>query len=88
MLFRSGPAVFTPMTPGNGTESSLRSRTPSADRREEEEERKEEQAVFASLPKPRTKFDIEIVTKLIVYSGIGFWAVGLMPVVFPMVGLA
>lgn len=81
-----GTALLTPVTPGD-TGSVSRSRTSSADRREREEERKEEQAVFASLPKPRTKFDIEIVTKLIVYSGIGLFAAGLIPILFEAISL-
>ena len=41
-------------------------RTPSQDRRENE---KEEREIFSSIQRPRVRYDVEVITKLIVYSG-------------------
>ena len=41
-------------------------RSPSQDRRQNE---KEEREMFSMLEKPRVRYDVEVVTKLIVYSG-------------------
>ena len=41
-------------------------RTPSQERREDEKEKKE---IFSKLEKPRVRYDVEVVTKLIVYTG-------------------
>ena len=41
-------------------------RTPSQERRENEKEKRE---LFAKVVKPRVRYDVEVVTKLIVYTG-------------------
>ena len=41
------------------------SRSTSQDRRNEKEERE----LLSSIPKPRVRYDVEVITKLIVYSG-------------------
>ena len=41
-------------------------RSPSQDRRQNE---KEERELFSSIPKPRVRYDVEVITKLVVYSG-------------------
>jgi hypothetical protein len=41
-------------------------RTPSQDRREDEKDKKE---IFSKLEKPRVRYDVEVITKMIVYSG-------------------
>ncbi|KAJ4379766.1 Long-chain base-1-phosphate phosphatase [Didymella sp. IMI 355093] len=51
---------------------------------EEEDEKRE---IFMRLTKPRVRYDVEVVTKLIVYTGIGWFAVGLDPIIFELVGL-
>ncbi len=48
----------------------------------------QEQQIFSSLLKPRVRYDVEVVTKLIVYSGIGWWAVEGVPVIFKHAGLS
>jgi dihydrosphingosine 1-phosphate phosphatase len=48
----------------------------------------EERRIFANIQKPRVRYDVEVVTRLIVYSGIGWWAVHGIPVVFHHVGLS
>ena len=58
-------AVYTPLTPGSGPPS----RRPSSERRQDE---KEEREIFSKLEKPRVRYDVEVVTKLVVYTGIVF----------------
>lgn len=58
-------AVFTPLTPVTGG-SSTPARRPSEDRREYEREDRE---MFSKLEKPRVRYDVEVITKLIVYTG-------------------
>ena len=55
-------ALYTPLTPS----SSRGSRRPSAERRQDE---KEEREMFSKLEKPRVRYDVEVITKLIVYTG-------------------
>jgi len=43
--------------------------------------------LFANVQKPRVRYDVEVVTKLIVYCGIGWLAVEWNPVIFEKVGL-
>ncbi|KAH6614032.1 sphingosine-1-phosphate phosphohydrolase [Boeremia exigua] len=51
------------------------------------EEENEKREIFMKLTKPRVRYDVEVVTKLIVYTGIGMLAVGIDPIIFEMVGL-
>ena len=51
---------------GNLTDASTSARSPSQDRRQNE---KEEREIFSSIQKPRVRYDVEVITKLIVYSG-------------------
>ncbi|KAK9802199.1 putative Phosphatidic acid phosphatase type 2/haloperoxidase [Seiridium cardinale] len=46
-----------------------------------------EKEVFAKLVKPRVRYDVEVVTKLVVYSGIGLVAVDIVPIMFEFIGL-
>ncbi|KAI0125057.1 PAP2 superfamily protein [Xylariales sp. AK1849] len=46
-----------------------------------------EKEVFAKLIKPRVRYDVEVVTKLVVYTGIGLVAVDAVPILFELVGL-
>ena len=50
-------------------------------------EDRQDRAVFLRLLRPRVRYDVEVVTKLIVYSGIGFLAVDGNPIVFELCGL-
>ena len=60
-------AVYSPLTPNfqPDTIGSL-SRSSSQDRRQYE---KEEREMLSTLEKPRVRYDVEVVTKLIVYMG-------------------
>ncbi|KAK3387806.1 phosphatidic acid phosphatase type 2/haloperoxidase [Podospora didyma] len=46
-----------------------------------------EKEMFQMLVKPRVRYDVEVVTKLVVYAGIGLLAVDLIIVAFELVGL-
>ncbi|ETI23305.1 hypothetical protein G647_05105 [Cladophialophora carrionii CBS 160.54] len=48
----------------------------------------QEQRIFSTIQRPRVRYDVEVVTKLIVYSGIAWWAIEGIPVLFKHVGLA
>ena len=56
-----------PMTPNELSQNAAGIvRSPSQDRRQNEKEEKE---IFSMLEKPRVRYDVEVITKLIVYSG-------------------
>ncbi len=78
-------ALYTPLTPGSlvGGSDSL-SRRPSVERRQDE---KEEREMFSKLEKPRVRYDVEVITKLIVYAGIAWIAVEGAPILFETIGL-
>ncbi|KAB8077940.1 hypothetical protein BDV29DRAFT_167378 [Aspergillus leporis] len=48
----------------------------------------DDEEVFARIKKPRVRYDVEVVTKLVVYSGIAWIAMEGAPFVFGIVGLA
>lgn len=59
--------MYTPLTPGSvASGSGNTSRRPSAERRQDE---REEREMFSKLEKPRVRYDVEVITKLIVYAG-------------------
>ncbi|KAL5594002.1 hypothetical protein BROUX41_001055 [Berkeleyomyces rouxiae] len=43
--------------------------------------------VFLRLVKPRVRYDVEVVTKLVVYTGIGWLSTWTIPLIFEIVGL-
>lgn len=48
----------------------------------------DEKELFSNLQKPRVRYDVEVVTKLIVYSGIAWLAVEGNPILFHLLGLS
>lgn len=74
-------------------ESSLL--TPPASEKSEEtspndtsvEEQKNDRRLFSLLEKPRTHYDVEVITRLVVYTGICWLAVEWNPVLFSVLGL-
>ncbi|KAI0830440.1 PAP2-domain-containing protein [Hypoxylon sp. FL0890] len=44
-----------------------------------------EREVFSKLIKPRVRYDVEVVTKLVVYCGIGWLAVEIIPVLYEVI---
>ncbi|KAK2627990.1 hypothetical protein QTJ16_002636 [Diplocarpon rosae] len=47
----------------------------------------EEKEMFSRLEMPRVRYDVEVVTKLVVYAGIGWLAVEANPIIFEIIGL-
>lgn len=43
--------------------------------------------MFSALERPRIRYDVEVITKLIVYAGIAWLAVEGNPIVFELLGL-
>lgn len=43
--------------------------------------------MFSKLEKPRVRYDVEVITKLIVYAGIAWIAVEGAPILFETIGL-
>ena len=81
-------AIYTPLTPGSlVTGSASSSRRPSAERRQDEREEREEREMFSKLEKPRVRYDVEVITKLIVYTGIAWISVEGAPILFQTIGL-
>jgi len=52
------------------------------------EDEKDRSELFATVQKPRVRYDVEVITKLIVYCGIGWLAVEGNPILFHHVGLS
>ncbi|BFZ62601.1 Long-chain base-1-phosphate phosphatase [Saitoella coloradoensis] len=48
---------------------------------------KENEELLKSIERPRVRYDVEVVTKLIVYAGIGYIAIPITPFVFAFLGL-
>ncbi|KAL8937988.1 MAG: hypothetical protein Q9211_003421 [Gyalolechia sp. 1 TL-2023] len=63
---------------------SIPERRLSEDRRQYERDKKE---IFSMLEKPRVRYDVEVITKLIVYTGIAWLAVEGNPLLFELIGL-
>jgi len=77
--------TFTPATPPNGPSDE---RHPlGLDEFVQEEKEREEREMFSKLEKPRVRYDVEVVTKLVVYAGIGWLAVEVNPILFELIGL-
>jgi hypothetical protein len=47
----------------------------------------QERRLFLSIQRPRVRYDVEVITKLIVYSGIAWWSVEGNPILFKHIGL-
>lgn len=63
-MMGQGSVFFTPATPPNGTVGG----TEIVDH-EKHEHAREEREMFSRLEKPRVRYDVEVVTKLVVYAG-------------------
>lgn len=51
------------------------------------EDEMDESKVFSQLVKPRVRYDVEVVTKLVVYAGIAWFATAGIPIIFEVIGL-
>lgn len=70
------PALLTPPASDAGA---------SSDSGREDEQRDRE--MFSTLEKPRIRYDVEVITKLVVYAGIAWWAVEGNPLLFRAAGI-
>ncbi|KAJ5106802.1 Dihydrosphingosine 1-phosphate phosphatase [Penicillium angulare] len=52
-----------------------------------EPSRSDEKDVFSQIKKPRVRYDVEVVTKLVVYAGIPWVVINVAPPVFEFIGL-
>ena len=93
--------ISSPLTPGTipSTEATP-PRRPSEDLRQYE---REEREMFSNLEKPRVRYDVEVITKLIVYTGniyndvfqhVAYFVAGIAwlsvegnPILFELIGL-
>lgn len=71
----SGPLLMSPMRNEADEDSSI-------------EDEKEDQRMFDALERPRIRYDVEVITKLVVYAGIGCLSVEVNPLLFRKLGLA
>lgn len=53
-----------------------------------QEDEKENQRMFDALEQPRVRYDVEVITKLVVYAGIGWLSVEGNPLIFWGLGIA
>ncbi|KEZ46091.1 PAP2 superfamily protein [Scedosporium apiospermum] len=47
----------------------------------------DETEMFSRLVRPRVRYDVEVVTKLVVYAGIGWLSTSIIPVILELIGL-
>ncbi|PKS07024.1 hypothetical protein jhhlp_005621 [Lomentospora prolificans] len=47
----------------------------------------DETEMFSRLVRPRVRYDVEVVTKLVVYTGIGWLSTSIVPIVLELIGL-
>ena len=63
-------------------------KNPTASSVESEAQRSDKKELFSNLQKPRVRYDVEVITKLIVYSGIAWLATEGNPILFDVLGLS
>ena len=73
---QTGGALLTPPASDNGTCSDSSN-----------EEEKSDRRMFSLLEKPRVRYDVEVITKLVVYAGIAWLAVEGNPLLFEKLGI-
>lgn len=83
-MMGQGHVVYTPATPPAVNDEQD---DDDADISVGQQNELEEKEMFSRLEKPRVRYDVEVVTKLVVYAGIGWLAVETNPIIFEIVGL-
>ncbi|CZT08176.1 related to sphingoid base-phosphate phosphatase [Rhynchosporium graminicola] len=83
-MMGQGHVVFAPATPPAAAESE---NGEEADMTFGQQNELEEKEMFSRLEQPRVRYDVEVVTKLVVYAGIGWLAVETNPIIFEIIGL-
>ncbi|TVY58639.1 Dihydrosphingosine 1-phosphate phosphatase [Lachnellula suecica] len=84
-MMGQGQVLFTPATPPAGEKDTYED--DDADIVVGQHNEMEEKEMFSMLEKPRVRYDVEVVTKLVVYAGIGWLAVEVNPIIFEIIGL-
>ncbi|KAF9891843.1 hypothetical protein FE257_003328 [Aspergillus nanangensis] len=83
MMGTGSPRIATGVDAGSGSgEPSLTEPFPLL-----EPEEPDEEEMFAQIKRPRVRYDVEVITKLVVYSGIAWIVVEGAPILFDLVGL-
>lgn len=77
--------ILTPPASDNGTAAS--SDDGIDDRHDLKRDEKHDREMFSTLEKPRIRYDVEVITKIIVYAGIAWLACEGNPILFRMVGI-
>ncbi|KAF2813163.1 PAP2-domain-containing protein [Mytilinidion resinicola] len=84
-MMGSGEVIASPGTPPYGEASyEYVDKTAGVDGSDDE---KEDREIFLKLERPRVRYDVEVITKLIVYTGIAWLAVEGNPILFEIFGL-
>ncbi|KAI9035666.1 PAP2 domain protein [Aspergillus affinis] len=83
MMGTGSPRIAT----GVDTNSRLSPETEPFPDLEPEPVEPDEDEVFAQIKKPRVRYDVEVITKLVVYSGIAWIAMDWAPLLFEHIGL-
>jgi hypothetical protein len=86
-MFRAQMAAGADGLPSVAVSSPGDDKVLTAHEAQEMDDRQERQ-IFATIQKPRVRYDVEVVTKLIVYSGIGWLSVEGNPILFKYLGLS
>ncbi|KAI4741749.1 acid phosphatase/Vanadium-dependent haloperoxidase [Aureobasidium sp. EXF-12298] len=84
-LLKPNPFNALPLTPpasdsGNGSDAGREDK-------EEGDDAEQDHKMFLALAKPRVRYDVEVVTKLVIYAGIAWLAVEGNPLLFEIAGL-
>ncbi|CZT25019.1 related to sphingoid base-phosphate phosphatase [Ramularia collo-cygni] len=83
--FSGARDVLTPPASENDTATS--SEDGADDRNESRRDERLDREMFSALEKPRIRYDVEVITKIIVYAGIAWLAVEGNPILFGKVGI-
>ncbi|KUJ23182.1 sphingosine-1-phosphate phosphohydrolase-like protein [Mollisia scopiformis] len=84
-MMGQGHVLMTPSTPPNGLVDDAEDENVEIFVGQQNELGEKE--MFSRLEKPRVRYDVEVVTKLVVYTGIGWLAVEFNPIIFEVLGL-
>lgn len=78
--------ILTPPASDTGTATS--SEDGVDERNESRQDERHDKEMFSTLEKPRIRYDVEVITKIIVYAGIAWLAVEGNPILFGKVGIS
>jgi hypothetical protein len=84
-LLMPNPFNALPLTPpasdsGNGSDAGR-------DDREDGQDAEQDHQMFLALERPRVRYDVEVITKLVIYAGIAWLAVEGNPLLFEVAGV-